>query len=69
VKNVQNRSGSGMSDEGDDRVTPTAPNIGGVAMNNILSALLLLSVVAGVAAPASALDAKSFFDQQDRTKY
>jgi hypothetical protein len=38
-------------------------------MKTILSALLLLSVLAGVAAPASALDAKSFFDQQDRTKY
>jgi hypothetical protein len=58
-----------MSDEGADPVTPTAPNIGGVAMKTILSALLLLSVLAGVAAPASALDAKSFFDQQDRTKY
>jgi hypothetical protein len=30
-------------------------------MKTILSTLLLLSVLAGVAAPASALDAKSFF--------
>ena len=38
-------------------------------MKTILSALLLLSVLAGIAAPASALDAKSFFDQQDRPRY
>jgi len=38
-------------------------------MRALVSALLALSVlagVAGVAAPASALDAKSFFEQQDR---
>jgi hypothetical protein len=38
-------------------------------MKSILSTLLLLSVIAGAAAPANALDAKSFFDQQDRTKH
>ena len=31
----------------------------------ILSALLALSVIAAVAAPASAFDAKSFFAQRD----
>lgn len=36
------------------------------AMKVIASALVALSVLAGVAAPASALDAKSFYDQQDR---
>ena len=38
-------------------------------MRTLVSALLALSVLAGVAgmaAPASALDAKSFFEQQDR---
>jgi len=35
-------------------------------MRILASALLALSVLAGVAAPASAFDAKSFFDQQER---
>jgi hypothetical protein len=33
-------------------------------MKTILSALIALSVVAAVAAPANAFDAKSFFEQQ-----
>jgi hypothetical protein len=36
----------------------------------ILSALLVLSVLAGIAAPASAaLDARSFYEQADRSSY
>jgi hypothetical protein len=36
-------------------------------MKTILSALVALSVVAGIAsAPASALDARQFYDQIDR---
>jgi hypothetical protein len=35
-------------------------------MKIILSALLALSVLAGVAASASAFDTKSFYEQQDR---
>ena len=35
-------------------------------MKIFLSALVALSVLATVAAPASAFDAKSFYDQQDR---
>jgi hypothetical protein len=35
-------------------------------MKTIVSALIALSVIAGIAAPASAFDAKSFYDQQDR---
>jgi hypothetical protein len=35
-------------------------------MKTILSALIVLSVLAGIV-PASAFDAKSFFDQHDRT--
>jgi hypothetical protein len=35
-------------------------------MKTILSALVALSVLAGIAAPASALDAKSFYEQVDR---
>ena len=34
-------------------------------MKTIVSALIALSVLAGVAAPASALDAKTFYEQQD----
>jgi hypothetical protein len=38
-------------------------------MKTILSALLALSVVAAIAAPASALDAKSFYAQIDSGRY
>jgi hypothetical protein len=36
------------------------------AMKTILSALVALSVIASVAVPANALDAKTFFEQVDR---
>ena len=36
------------------------------AMKTILSALVALSVIASVAGPANALDAKTFFEQVDR---
>jgi hypothetical protein len=35
-------------------------------MKTIASALIALSVLAGIAAPASALDAKGFYQQLDR---
>jgi hypothetical protein len=35
-------------------------------MKAIISVMLVLSVLAGVAAPASALDAKTFYEQQER---
>lgn len=35
-------------------------------MNIILSTLVAVSVLAGVVAPANAIDAKSFFEQQER---
>jgi hypothetical protein len=38
-------------------------------MKIILSALIALSVLASIAGPAAALDAKSFWDQQDRSRY
>ena len=38
-------------------------------MKTILSTLLALSVLAGIAAPASAFDAKTFYEQLDRTTY
>jgi hypothetical protein len=38
-------------------------------MKTVLSALVALSLIAGVAASASALDAKTFYEQVDRTHY
>ena len=37
-------------------------------MKTIVSALIALSVLAGIAAPASAIDAKTFYEQQDRSR-
>ena len=39
------------------------------AMKTIVSALIALSVIAGIAAPASAIDAKKFYEQVDRSGY
>jgi len=38
-------------------------------MKTILSALVAFSVIAGVASTASALDAKTFYEQVDRNHY
>ena len=38
-------------------------------MKIIVSALLALSVIAGVATSASALDAKTFYEQQDKNHF
>ena len=38
-------------------------------MKTIVSGLIALSFLAGIAAPASALDAKTFYEQQDRMSY
>jgi hypothetical protein len=43
-----------------------APWNGGTAMKTIVSFLIALSVLAAVAAPASAFDAKTFYEQQER---
>jgi hypothetical protein len=40
-----------------------------ITMKTILSALIALSVIAGVAGSASALDAKTFYEQVDRNHY
>jgi len=42
---------------------------GEIAMQTILSALVALSLIAGVAGSASALDAKTFYEQVDRNHY
>jgi hypothetical protein len=38
-------------------------------MKTLLSALLALTVLTGAAASASAFDSKSFYQQQDRSRY
>jgi hypothetical protein len=38
-------------------------------MKTIVSALIALSVLASVAGSASAMDAKTFYEQQDRVSY
>ena len=38
-------------------------------MKTIVSTLIALSVLAGIAAPASALDARTFYEQQDRASH
>ena len=49
-------------------VADIAPT-GGLAMKTIVSALIALSVLAGIAAPASAYDAKGFYEQQERQSH
>jgi hypothetical protein len=52
--------------------TRTAAGIeirGEIAMNTIKSALVALLLIAGIAGTASALDAKSFYEQVDRDHY
>ncbi len=38
-------------------------------MKTITAALIALSVLAGIAAPASALDTKTFWDDQERQSH
>jgi hypothetical protein len=38
-------------------------------VKTIVSALVALSILAGIAGPAAALDAKNFYDQQERARY
>ena len=38
-------------------------------MKRILPALFVLSVLVGIAAPANALDTKTFWEQQERQSY
>ena len=39
------------------------------SMKTIASALIALSLISAIAAPASALDSKEFWQQQDRSHY
>ena len=38
-------------------------------MKTIVSALVALSFLAGIAGPVAAADARTFYDQQDRAHY
>jgi hypothetical protein len=38
-------------------------------MKTIISVMLVLSALAGLAAPAGAFDVKTFYEQQDRQVY
>ena len=51
----------------DDGVAWIASRV--IAMKTIVFALFALSVLAGIAGPASALDTKTFWDQQERQSY
>ena len=44
------------------------PNHGVPAMKTIVSALIALSVLTGIAASANAFDALSFYEQLDRSR-
>ena len=44
------------------------PNPGVPVMKTIVSALIALSVLSGFAASANAFDAKSFYEELDRTR-
>jgi hypothetical protein len=49
-------------------VLPVLPNKGVPIMKTIISALLALSVLAGVGSSANAFDAKSFYEELDRSR-
>ena len=57
---------SSLSMTGDNDVARIVLAQGVIAMKTIVSALIALSVLAGITAPANAFDAKSFYEQQDR---
>jgi len=42
---------------------------GRTVMKTVVSALIALSVLAGIAGSAAALDAKTFYEQQDRAQH
>jgi hypothetical protein len=53
----------------DNGVASIASEIWRRAMKTFISALIALSVLAGIAAPASAFDGKGFYEQQERRSY
>ena len=55
-----------MAGERATMVWSVPPNPGVLVMKTIVSALIALSVLTGVAASANAFDAKSFFEELDR---
>jgi hypothetical protein len=54
---------------GNNGVVRIASLRGDIAMKTIVSALIALSVLVGFAGSASALDTKTFWEQQERQSY
>ena len=50
-------------------VWPASFQTGGPAMKALFATLIALSVLAGITNAASALDAKTFYEQQDRQSF
>jgi len=63
------RAATGRCSQSEGRKELASVSIGEKTMKTILSALVALSVIAGVAGSASALDAKTFYQQVDRDHY
>ena len=57
-----------MAGERATMVWSVPPNPGVAVMKTIVSALIALSVLTGVAASANAFDAKSFYEQLERSR-
>jgi hypothetical protein len=53
----------------DNGVDRTANRNGDTAMKTIVSTLIALSILSGIAGPLAALDTKLFYEQQDRARY
>ena len=53
----------------DNGVAQIAYSDGDIVMKIIVSAVIALSVLAGIAAPVSALDARAFYEQQERQSH
>jgi len=51
------------------RLAQTKQKLRRMIMKTVLSALLALTVLTGVAASANAFDAKTFYQEQDRSRY
>jgi hypothetical protein len=52
----------------DNAVVRITLSDGDIVMKTIVATLIALSMLAGIAAPASALDAKKFWEQQDQNR-
>jgi len=58
-----------LTAENDDDGSPAPPPQRRQAMKSIIFVLITLSVLASIAGSASAFDAKTFYEQQDRARH